>query len=651
MLSINASIFLLSASKMLQVCVALATCYLLNVTCYILKCCMQELFWNYDCHAAFTFFVRAFCMFFHGAKKMTWVLILLQNVAVEPSIFLDDDMQNVAHEEEDDGIDLNDTLGHDSDDSLQLNTDGAAPKHCNARVAGDNANGNAATLVDEPDEDISSQPVVPFVGMVFDNVEEAQRVYNEYASKMGFGTRIVTSKHSRKNSLEQKRILIYRVFECIHSRKDPSKNVGGSISDGATRNQSDDVDMSYASNKKSPSKQAGIYMDVSDKRRRNRLERYDCKAHMGVNLKDGSWVVTVFEADHTHQLMLQRGRRRFCRSHRKIPDADMQYITSLHYRNISTANMMGLLGDARCCDPRSLPYVKTDVTNARAKLRRGLSERDLELTIEYFERRQVENPNFFFSKLEEDGAVRALFWVDGRTRALYPKYKDCVFFDTTFCTNRYNLPFAPIVGINNHTHTVCLGCALLPDETIETFKWVFQQWMLAMNNEHPLNIMTDQDQAMATAISMVFPDSTHRCCKWHVFRVARTKLGKMLGKDEPFAEAFYGCINDSDTVEEFEERWKQMVELFGVADKKHLKNMWNSRETWAPVYFRNKFFPFTGTTGRSEGLNSYFKTLNHHGDSVWTFVQQFELCQELMLDREDNAGFINEATRPPLWGK
>ena len=109
-------------------------------------------------------------------KKLTWVLILLQNVAVEPLIFLDDDMQNVAHEEEDDGIDLNDTLGHDSDDSLQLNTDGAAPKHYNAHVAGDNANGNAATLVDELDEDISSQPVVPFVGMIFDNVEEPQRV-------------------------------------------------------------------------------------------------------------------------------------------------------------------------------------------------------------------------------------------------------------------------------------------------------------------------------------------------------------------------------------------------------------------------------------------------------------------------------------------
>ena len=63
--------------------------------------------------------------------------------------------QNVAHQEEEDGIDLNDTPETNSDDSLQLNTDGAAPNHGNAHVAHDNANGNVATLVDEIDEDIS----------------------------------------------------------------------------------------------------------------------------------------------------------------------------------------------------------------------------------------------------------------------------------------------------------------------------------------------------------------------------------------------------------------------------------------------------------------------------------------------------------------
>ena len=79
--------------------------------------------------------------------------------------------------------------------------------------------------------------------------------------------------------------------------------------------------------------------------------------------------------------------------------------------------------------------MKTNVTNAGANLLKGLSEHDLELTIEYFKRRQVENPKFFYLKLEEDGVVRALFLVDGRTRTLCPKYKDCVCFDATLCTN------------------------------------------------------------------------------------------------------------------------------------------------------------------------------------------------------------------------
>jgi hypothetical protein len=37
----------------------------------------------------------------------------------------------------------------------------------------------------EEEDAVCSQPIVPFVGMKFDNVEEARRVYNAYAFKMG----------------------------------------------------------------------------------------------------------------------------------------------------------------------------------------------------------------------------------------------------------------------------------------------------------------------------------------------------------------------------------------------------------------------------------------------------------------------------------
>jgi hypothetical protein len=145
--------------------------------------------------------------------------------------------------------------------------------------------------------------------------------------------------------------------------------------------------------------------------------------------------------------------------------------------------------------------------------------------------------------------VRGLFWVDGRTRALYPKYKDCVFFDTTFCTNRYNLPFAPIVGMNNHAHTIVLGCTLLPDETTETFTWVFKKWMLAMEQIHPDNIMIDQEQAIGNAITDIFPASIHRNCIFHVIQLAKKHLGPLLVEANPFADAFYSCIYGTDTPE------------------------------------------------------------------------------------------------------
>ena len=204
---------------------------------------------------------------------------------------------------------------------------------------------------------------------------------------------------------------------------------------------------------------------------------------------------------------------------------------------------------------------------------------------------------------------------------MYPKYKDCIFFDTTFCTNRYNMPFAPIVGVNNHLQTVLLGYALLPNEQIETFKWVFQHLLIAMNNEHPLNIMTDQDKAMETTISEALPNTVHRCCKWHVQRKAREKLGRIMSRDEVFEQAFYTCINDLDTVDEFEENWQHMIHCFELEDNRHLCNMWRTRHTWAPTYIRKCFFPFTSTTGRSEGLNSYFKTFINPQESVWKFVQ------------------------------
>jgi hypothetical protein len=136
-----------------------------------------------------------------------------------------------------------------------------------------------------------------------------------------------------------------------------------------------------------------------------------------------------------------------------------------------------------------------------------------------------------------------------------------------------------------------------------------------------------------------------------VLNLPRRKLGKNLVDGHPFADAFYSCIYGTDTIEEFEICWQHMLHVHTMQENTHLNNIWKFRHMWAPVFFRKRFFPFTSTTGRSEGLNSYFKMLVCPSDSLFNFVQQYELCQNLNLDREDNLGFIMETTRPSLWGR
>lgn len=118
-------------------------------------------------------------------------IVVLQDDATEPSIFLDDDVQNATAQEAQGEFYLNEPPKTDSEDNRQQDMEDAAEKmedatHNNDHDAHNNADENAATLaVEEPDEDVSSQPIVPFVRMLFDNVDEAQRVYNNYAMKMG----------------------------------------------------------------------------------------------------------------------------------------------------------------------------------------------------------------------------------------------------------------------------------------------------------------------------------------------------------------------------------------------------------------------------------------------------------------------------------
>jgi len=115
---------------------------------------------------------------------------------------------------------------------------------------------------------------------------------------------------------------------------------------------------------------------------------------MAADLRDGKWRVVVMKAEHTHPLVKQIGRRKQLRSPRRILFADYELLKTLHHRNISTMQIMVVLSDFHG-GIGNLSYNSKDVSNLKSHLRKGVHLREMETTLEYFQKQQSESPTFF----------------------------------------------------------------------------------------------------------------------------------------------------------------------------------------------------------------------------------------------------------------
>nr|ABF95759.1 transposon protein, putative, unclassified [Oryza sativa Japonica Group] len=325
-------------------------------------------------------------------------------------------------------------------------------------------------------------------------------------------------------------------------------------------------------------------------------------------------------------------------------------IRTLKECNIPTRHMIVILSVLRG-GLTSLPYTKKDISNVRTTINKETSSNDMMKTLEFFRRKKEKDPHFFYEfDLDESKKVKNLFWTDGRSREWYEKYGDVVSFDTTYFTNRYNLPFAPFVGISGHGNTIVFGCAFLHDETSETFKWLFRTFLKAMSQKEPKTIITDQDGAMRSAIAQVFQNAKHINCFFHIVKKAFNLFGNLFKAKEGLYDEYEDIINNSVTEEEFEYLWQEMIDSFEVQHINFLKHMWSIRKRFIPVYFKGDFCPFIKSTALSEGTNSRFKNNVGPQYSITNFMIEYERVMDTIQNLEQFDDHISRTKKPSkLW--
>lgn len=442
---------------------------------------------------------------------------------------------------------------------------------------------NGAEIIPLGDVQDTKEDVLlePLAGMEFESLGEAYAFYQEYARSTGFSTAIQNSRRSKTS-----REFIDAKFACSRygTKREYEKSVNR------------------------PRSRQGNRQDPENATGRRACTKTDCKASMHVKRRaDGKWIIHKFEKEHNHDLLPAQA----------VSEQTRRMYAAMARQFAEYKTLVSLKGDSRGSFEKSRnPTIEAG---------------EASILLDFFSHMQSSNPNFFYAvDISEDQRLKNFFWVDAKSRLDYFSFCDAVSFDTTYVRNKYKIPLALFVGVNQHYQFILLGCALISDETAASYSWVMRTWLRAMGGQAPKTIISDQDMVLKSVISEVFPSANHQYFLWHIMGRITETLNHVIKENAIFMLKFEKCIFRSWTDEEFEKRWLKLVDRFHLKDNELFQILYEDRYRWVPSFVRGMLLAGMSSVQRSESVNCFFDKYLHKKTTVQEFVKQYD---SILLDR------------------
>ena len=134
---------------------------------------------------------------------------------------------------------------------------------------------------------------------------------------------------------------------------------------------------------------------IVKKRKKKKVVRTECEAHMYLSHDDAWWTVDRFEDTHNHALIKKPSLTKFLSSHRYITKEEHDFLRVLHGCNVETARQMQLMswfyGSAK-----DVPYTTQGIANQRAKFRLEHYNADIGSTLVYFQDMRAKDSYFYW---------------------------------------------------------------------------------------------------------------------------------------------------------------------------------------------------------------------------------------------------------------
>ncbi len=236
------------------------------------------------------------------------------------------------------------------------------------------------------------------------------------------------------------------------------------------------------------------------------------------------WHMTVVNGIHNHELdtelegHLVAGR---------LKPEETLLVNEMTKNLVQPRNILSTLKER---DPENTMSSK-QCYNARyrykAKLRASMSE------MQHMFKHLSDNKYFFKyrSHVDEGGEyLQDIFFAHPRSLSLFNSFPTVLVMDSTYKTNKYNMPLFEIVGFTSTERTYNVGFAWLTNEKEDNFIWALQQLRSLVRNEGslPKVILTDRDTALMNVVGQVFPTSAAMVCRVHVQKNVGSKIKELL---------------------------------------------------------------------------------------------------------------------------
>ncbi|KAL3624704.1 hypothetical protein CASFOL_031372 [Castilleja foliolosa] len=267
----------------------------------------------------------------------------------------------------------------------------------------------------------------------------------------------------------------------------------------------------------------------------------------------------------------------------------------------------------------------------------------LQYLLDYLKRTQSESPNFFYAIENDNEQCGNVFWTDPASRSNYVYFGDTVRIDTSYRTNRSKVPFVTFSGINHHTQPVLFGCALILNESENSYLWLLQTWFQAMSGASPVSVTIEPDRLIQMAVAQILPEARTRFCRWSIFRQTQDKLTNVYQTNPTFGFELKKCVNESDTVEEFESCWANLIGRYFLMDNEWLLSLYNIRDQWVPVFLRDVFFGEL-----SETVSFYLDGVFSTSTTIQVLIKEYEKAVSCLQENETKDDFETTNVTPVL---